>query len=190
MYVQGTNMTLPLNELSNQPAQAIVAFYFDQHPDSSGRMIEDIWTWDYQKLEYTHDYIQWLFPLKQKSQFNLNAPVLNDEVIQTFRTNEDLRIRLKKSLQVMLSFYGLQCTEISADIEISKTDEYQERKQNWVKQGNHNYLRITRIITSLRILGLESYAQAFIKCLTQIYYEDSKNIGSKTYVYWKSAVEC
>lgn len=91
----------------------------------------------------------------------------------------------------MLRFYGLQCNEIgNADMEIVKSDEYQKRKPDWVEQGNHNYLRITRILTSLSILGLESYTQAFFKCLTQIYYEDSKNIGSKTYVYWKSAVEC
>jgi hypothetical protein len=55
-----------LNEL---PA-SILTFYQGQSPDSSGRMIETIWSWDYQKLEYTHDYIQWLFPLKEKSRFN------------------------------------------------------------------------------------------------------------------------
>lgn len=179
------------NELTNQPSEAIVAFYLSQRPDSVGRMIEDIWSWDYQKLEYTHDYIQWLFPLKEKSRFNLNAPVMNDEAIQAFRTNEQLRIRLSQSLKMMLKFYGLQCNESGvADIEIAKSDEYQERKPNWVERGNHNYLRITRILTSLSILGLENYAQAFFKCLNQIYNEESKNIGSETYAYWKRAVGC
>ena len=168
----------------------IVAFYQGQSPDSSRRMIEDIWSWDVQKLEYTHDYIQWLFPLKEKSQFNRNAPVLNDEVIKAFRTNEQLRMRFKKSLEVMLGFYGLQCNELSnTDVKITKSDEYQERKQNWIEEGNHNYLRITRILTSLRLLGLENYAQAFFNCLNQIYSEESRNIGSKTYAYWKAALE-
>lgn len=181
---------LPHNKLINQPSEVIVGFYLSQRPDSSGRMIEDIWSWDYQKLEYTHDYIQWLFPLKQKSRFNLKAPVLNDEVIRAFITNERLKIRLSESLKVMLRFYGLQCNEHGlADIEITKSDEYQERKSNWVEQKNHNYLRITRILTSLSILGLENYAQAFFKCLSQIYTEESKNIGSETYAYWKSAVK-
>lgn len=181
---------LPPNELINQGSEVIVAFYLSQRPDSSGRMIEDIWSWDYQKLEYTHDYIQWLFPLKEKSRFNLNVPVLNDEVIRSFRTNERLKIRLSESLKVMLGFYGLQCNEHGiADIEITKSDEYQERKSNWVEQKNHNYLRITRILTSLSLLGLENYAQAFLKCLNKIYPEESKNIGSETYAYWKSAVK-
>jgi hypothetical protein len=176
--------------MPNKASEEILGFYLSQHPDSAGRMIEDIWLWDYRKLEYTHDYIQWLFPLEDKSRFNTNAPVLNDEVIQAFRTNEQLRIRLVKSFKVMLQFYGLQCQERSnAEIEIHKSDEYQERKLNWIEEGNHNYLRITRILTSLRLLGLENYAQAFFECLNQIYLEESKTIGSKTYTYWKRAVE-
>lgn len=171
-------------------ASAIFAFYQGQSPDSSGRMIENIWLWDYQKLEYTHDYIQWLFPLKEKSRFNQNAPVLNDEVIQSFRTNENLRLRLKKSLEVMLHFYGLQCNELgNTDIEITKSREYQERKLNWISKGNHNYLRLTRILTCLRLLGLEKYAQALFQCLNQIYLEESQNIGSETYAYWQSAAK-
>lgn len=174
----------------NQASEDILTFYEGQSPDSSGRMIENIWSWDYQKLEYIHNYIQWLFPLTKKSEFNWNAPVLNDEVIQAFRTNEQLRMRLRKSLQVMLRFYGLQCNELSnTDIEITKSEEYSERKLDWIEEGNHNYLRITRILASLTLLGLENYAQAFFKCLDQIYSEESKFIGSKTYDYWKSGVE-
>jgi len=173
--------------MSNEVSENILAFY-QGRPDSSARMLEDIWLWDYQKLEYTHDYIQWLFPLKEKSRFNRNAPILNDEVIQAFRTDEQLRVRLRKSLEVMLQFYGLQYNKFDdKGIEITKSDNYPERKLNWIEEGNHNYLRLTRILTSLRLLGLEDYAQALFKSLNQIYLEESKKIGSKTYAYWKSA---
>ena len=180
---------LPPNELINKPIEVIVAFYLSQRPDSSGRMIEDIWLWDYQKLEYTHDYIQWLFPLKQKSRFNAHAPTLNHEFIQAFMTNQELQIRLAKSLKVMLTFYGLQCFEGNFDVKITKSDEHEERKNDWISIGNHNYVRLTRILTSLRMLGLSNYAQALFKCLEQIYQEESKSIGSKTYAFWKNAVE-
>ena len=176
--------------MSNEVSENILAFYQGRSPDSSGRMLEDIWLWDYQKLEYTHDYIQWLFPLKEKSRFNRNAPILNDEVIQAFRTDEQLRLRLRKSLEVMLHFYGMQCNKFDElGIEITKSDNYLERKLNWIEEGNHNYLRLTRILTSLRLLGLEDYAQALFKCLNKIYIEENKNIGSKTYSYWESAAE-
>lgn len=84
--------------MPNPMSEAILAFYQGDSTDSEGRIIETIWSWNYQKLEYTHDYIQWLFPLKERSRFNQNAPVLNEEVIQAFRTSNELKKRLKKSL--------------------------------------------------------------------------------------------
>lgn len=173
----------------NKTSEEFLAFYLNRCPDAEGRMIEEIWSWNYQTLEYTHDYIQWLFPLKERSRFNWKAPILNEQIIQAFRTNEQLRVHLKKSLKVMLKFYGLQCNECSnLDVEIIKSDEYQERKANWIELGNHNYLRLTRILTSLSILGLENYAQALFKCLDQIYSEETRNLGSETYTYWKRAI--
>ena len=93
--------------MSNSTKQnKILAFYLGQQPDSQGRAIEDIWSWDYQKLESVHNYIQWLFPLREKSRFYSSAPTLNDEVIQAFRTSEELRNRLVHSFTVMLAFTG------------------------------------------------------------------------------------
>lgn len=175
--------------MSHTTPEDILAFYRGQSPDSKGRMIEEIWSWDYQRLEYTHDYIQWIFPLKEPSQFNWRAPVLDDNVVQAFRTNEQLRMRLLHSFKVMLRFYGLQCNEISGRaIDITQSDEYPERKLNWIEPKNHNYLRITRILTSLRILGLENYALAFFNCLNQICQEEGETIGSVTYSYWERTV--
>lgn len=180
---------LPDNSLYIKPEEVLVAFYLNQRPDSEGRMIEEIWCWDDESLEYTHDYIQWLFPLKQRSRFNPDAPLLNDAVIQAFRTNEQLRSHLRKSLKVMLSFYGLQGNERNnGHIEVTQSDEYRERKTVWLNRGNHNYLRITRILTSLNLLGLEYYAQAFFNCLDQIYSEEGDRIGSETYTFWKNTV--
>jgi hypothetical protein len=175
--------------MANAASNDILAFYQGQSADSEGRMLENIWSWDYQELEYTHDYIQWLFPLKEKSRFNRNAPILNEQVIEAFRTSEKLRANLIKSLNVMLQFYGLQCHQLNeTDIEITKSEEYQARKLDWIEQGNHNYLRLTRILTSLKLLGLENYAQALFKCLNKIYLEEGENIGSQTYIYWTKSV--
>lgn len=64
--------------MPNVESQDILSFYQGKSPDSEGRMLENIWSWDYQELEYTHDYIHWLFPLKESSRFNPNAPLLNN----------------------------------------------------------------------------------------------------------------
>lgn len=175
--------------MSNNTPEDILPFYQGQSPDSKGRMIEEIWSWDYQRLEYTHDYIQWLFPLEEPSQFNWRAPVVDDNVVHVFWTNEQLRMRLLHSFKVMLQFYGLQCNEINGRaLNITKSDEYPQRKSNWIEPNNHNYLRITRILTSLRLLGLENYSLAFFNCLNQIYLEEGETIGYVTYSYWERAV--
>ena len=170
----------------------ILAFYLGQQPNSQGRTIEDIWSWNYYKLESVHNYIQWLFPLQEKSRFNTSAPTLDDRTIQAFRTNEDLKNRLVTSLKVMLVFYGLECREGEngkiGEVVIVKSGEYLSRNREWIEICNHNYLRLTRILTSLTTLGLENYALALFKCLDEIYNENKETIGLKTYTFWKNAV--
>ncbi|MCU0546397.1 MAG: opioid growth factor receptor-related protein [Oscillatoriaceae cyanobacterium Prado104] len=167
----------------------ILAFYLGQQPNSQGRAIEDIWSWNCENLESVHNYIQWLFPLREKSRFNTNAPTLSDRAIQAFRTSDELRNRLAKSLKIMLAFYGLECLEgQDGKIVIVKSGEYLSRSREWLERFNHNYLRLTRILTSLRILGLENYAVALFRCLDEIYKENQENIGGETYSYWKNAV--
>ena len=63
---------------------AFIQFYQGQQPDNRGRMISEILEWDGELLEKAHDYIQWLFPLRDQSAFNATAPVLDDAQV-----NED-----------------------------------------------------------------------------------------------------
>ncbi|MFN6558354.1 MAG: opioid growth factor receptor-related protein [Nostoc sp. ChiSLP01] len=168
----------------------IIPFYLGEQPDSEGRKITEIWAWDFEELEYVHDYIQWLFPLTEPSAFNLHAPIIDEQVIQSFHSNLSLRQNLLRSFTVMLEFYGLQRHESKGKkIIISKSEDYGNRKGEWICMFNHNYLRITRILKCLMTLGLENEAQGFYECLRQIYQEDSNQIGSKTFHYWTIAVK-
>jgi hypothetical protein len=45
----------------------LVSFYDGSGPDGNGRTLEEILQWDAEKLERSHDYIQTLFPLPEKS---------------------------------------------------------------------------------------------------------------------------
>lgn len=176
-------------ESTQHPAGGILAFYLSQHPDNVGRKIEDIWQWDYQKLGGVHNYIQWLFPLLEKSRFNSDAPVLTEPVIAAFRSSNELQKRLGTSFRVLLNYYGLECGENEGKIKIIKSAQYPQRKKTWVSPRNHNYLRITRILTSLTLLGLKNHAKAFLSCLEEIYQEEGAPIGIDTYTYWKNALK-
>jgi Opioid growth factor receptor (OGFr) conserved region len=168
----------------------LIPFYLGESADSRGRTIAQIWEWDVEDLECTHDYIQWLFPLAEQSIFNENAPIVNDEIVRSFQTDRRLPANLLKSFEVMLNFYGLRLPKNSADrIEINRAKNYSIRRQEWVNPFDHNYLRITRILKCLIAFGLTDAAIAFYQCLEQIYREDSERIGGETFQYWTNAIK-
>lgn len=168
---------------------ALLSFYRGESTNPEGRKLEDIWIWQRDRLENVHNYIQWLFPLPEPSRFNATAPLLDEEVIQAFLSNKELRKRLFRSFKLMLDFYGLQCvTSKALGVQISKADNFNSRKPFWLRPMNHNHLRITRILRSLTLLGLSAYSKAFLICLQELYQEDPKAIDPKTMGFWEKAV--
>ena len=77
-------------------------------PDARGRPLRDILAWEDPRLEGCHNYIQMLFPLPEGSPFNLDAPVVDREVFEAFRSREELRAGLRSSFERMLAFYGFE----------------------------------------------------------------------------------
>lgn len=55
-------------------------------------------------LEYTHDYIQWLFPIPEGGPDNDFAPVLTSDAALWFDRNPEPRAQQKKSLDRMIDF--------------------------------------------------------------------------------------
>lgn len=167
---------------------ALLQFYLGQRTDSAGRMIDDILVWDDNLLEDTHDYIQWLFPLRERSAYNATAPLLDEACVQAFRSNEELRTRLKSSFSVLLKFYGFTRKEENGQVVVSRTDAFFRKAENWLTPHNHNFLRITRILKCLTTLGLPQDAAAFEKALEEVYGEYEAIIGKETLRYWREAV--
>ena len=162
----------------------IVDFYSGKARDTSGRSLKEIEAWDYHELESVHNYIQWLFPLPEPSRFNPHAPVLDAEQIAEFQSNAELRTQLLASFDKMLGFYGFERNNLS----IMRSDLWEERSRNWLRFGNHNHLRLTRILRSLSILGLKDYAQALFEALNAVSSENPDAISGTTLGYWKSAL--
>jgi len=169
---------------------AIVRFYDGQEPDDRGRYLSEIQAWPDERIEAVHDFIQWMFPLAERSGANPAAPILDDDTIRQFRSRPELRDRLKVSFLRMLRFYGLRYNSAAT---VERAENFPERSRNWLSPWNHNHLRITRILKSLRILGLEREATAFFECLAGIYYDQTtaclKTISEETFCYWRSAAQ-
>lgn len=172
------------------PDNSLLTFYSGLGPDDRGRFLHEIQNWPDEDLEITHDYIQWLFPLRERSAFNLRAPILDAKTIAAFRANPKLRTNFKASFIRILTFYGFTLLE-DPPVRVIPASSFPERAENWLTPGNHNYLRITRILKSLRLLGLEQEALAFFRCLSALYHRESAGgfspISHENFEYWRDA---
>jgi hypothetical protein len=168
------------------PSNAIIAFYAGQRPDHRGRLLSAIQSWDFDQLEDVHDFMQWLFPLPEPSPVNPVAPTLDRATIEEFRRRSDLQATLLVSFRTMLAFYGF---DLVSDMppQIRRGAHFAERSANWLSPNNHNHLRITRVLRTLRLLGLEAHAQAFFKALDAVYKEMPSKITATTYDFWQRA---
>ena len=170
------------------PETAIIEFYREHCADHSGRRLSTIHALRPEELEQSHDYIQWLFPLPEPSSANPYAPVLLESDIVEFAQDEHLKARLLQSLAVMLHFYGLDLRDTADGPKITGSEDFVARSRVWLRPYNHNFLRISRILRSLALLGCNSHAMALFDCLKGIYRDHSGVIGDRTFRYWKSAV--
>lgn len=62
---------------------------------------------------------------------------------------------------------------------------YKDRVMEWVYPNSHNYLKITRILKSLRLIGLQEYSSNFLEALESVYNLYPDKIG-KSIDYWRS----
>lgn len=164
----------------------ILEFYSGKpfiHP--LGFTIDYVWAWNWDVLETQHDYIQWLFPLTTRSAAIPRSPIITQDEVKEFKEDVELKKKLLKSLQVMLDFYGFSL-ESSGRIHIDESLNYKAGR--WISAVNHNYWRISRILSSLSLLGLPQYAKELHTALCEIYKKYPDQIGASTMKYWDAAI--
>jgi hypothetical protein len=163
---------------------AIVRFHKGEAADDRGRTLDAILAWDDDRLEAVHDYIQWLFPLDEPSRFNPTAPLLTPADRAAFR-QPALAANLRRALERMLAFYGL-VLQPTMPPQVTRSDQWRDRSAVWLYAGNHNLLRLTRIIRSLALLGQPELARALCDALRK---ECEGRVTAVTLEYWKEATD-
>jgi hypothetical protein len=165
--------------------------------DAHGRTLDQILGWNDDQLEYSHNYIQTIFPLPEESGFGHTAPVVDEETMLIISQSPELQSNLLRALKRMLAFYGFDAKDKpisgSSDNDVSHLDITPMRNcergfSRWVKRIDHNHLRITRIIRSLRVLGLPDAAKDLFDALMEVY-ETRSVIGSTSVAFWTRAME-
>lgn len=163
----------------------LLEFYRGERPDAEGRMLMDILAFDDESLEEAHDFIQWLFPLTEPSRFNPDAPVLSAADIAAFYAEPSLCANLHRSFERILPFLGLTLT---AEGEVVEAANFAARVPDIWSTPNHNWLRITRILRSLVLLGLQDLARALFQRLDALYTRRRYPIDDVTFSYWSEAI--
>jgi hypothetical protein len=169
---------------------SVVEFYSGASRDHRGRTLEELLGWPDDRLEAVHDFIQWLFPLPEASPVNPYAPLLTRDAVEAFHTRPELRARLRASLERMLKFYGLELRDTAPDSppEVVPAKNFSARSANWLRPGNHNLLRITRMLKCCTLAGLDTEARAFLQRLEAIHGEHRGGITAESLRYWREAV--
>jgi hypothetical protein len=151
-----------------ESAGPLHAFLSGNGRDGRGRLVADVLGFSDHELERHHDFIQWLFPLPVRSSAQPNAPVLDDAQIAAIRDDPDATANLSRGSERMLRFYR-------------DTDA-------WLCLADHNHLRITRIIRSLKLLvGLDA-ARAFYETILALHRDAGSPINAASLRFWKEAV--
>lgn len=180
------------HQMVQRPSR-ILDFYADMRTDDKGRTLADIQGWDDEKLEGCHDQIQWMFPVPERSRFNISAPVLTKDVIEQFRLDPQMKANLRTSFLRMMKFYGFAVQHQNfpvADNPVKVIAPF-DFDALWLSPSDHNHLRLTRIIRSLRLLGLENESMALFLCLAKIWGREQKKdkprITDDTLGWWLRA---
>lgn len=166
----------------------ITEFYAGTGTDHAGRTLADIMAFDDVELERVHDFIQWMFPLREASRFNPNAPILTQQDVDEFLSSAKLQDNLLASLRKMCAFYGLSLDRNENDTGWDMT-LVADGKPWWASPHDHNLLRLTRILTSTRVLGLKGMSSMLLMHLEQIARSYPGSIPGSTIKFWKATKE-
>ncbi|KAI5858742.1 opioid growth factor receptor conserved region-domain-containing protein [Tricharina praecox] len=172
---------------------ALLRFYLPPYTgrDHRGRTLPQILLLPDRDLEFLHDWIQWLFPLPESSAYSPFAPILTFTDVCAFRTSADLRNALRRSFARVLEFLGFVVgSEGEGEGEgVVRTERWGRNAKFWWRARDHNHLRITRVLRSLRVLGLDWEAQVLWMALRRAKVELGERgaPGEVSYKFWRRA---
>jgi hypothetical protein len=146
----------------------ITSFLAGTGTDHRGRKLRDILEFQDDALEATHDYIQWLFPLPERSTFNASAPVLTSKDIDELCRSPDARANLEAAAERMLEFY--------------------RSNAHWLTAADHNHLRISRIIRSLGLVLGQKEAQRFHDEIMRLVNAAGPPVSADALAFWRRAL--
>lgn len=138
-------------------------------PNGDGRFIDEVLALDDTQIEHVHTFIQWLFPLDEPSRAQPQSPVLLKGEVELIRQSNLAQQNLVMATERMLAFYRLN--------------------RHWHGRFDHNHLRISRIIASLRLLRGEFAAAMFLREIENLVEKGGNLVSTESRKYWRRALD-
>lgn len=148
--------------------KTLIDFLKGTGKDKHGRTHNEIINFSDEQLESVHNYIQWLFPLREMSEAVMGSPYLdNEEEIKIIQEDLSIQENFVRALVRMEMFY--------------KDNDF------WLQPNDHNHLRITRILKSISLLNSKENAQEFYNFIMRRV-KEFQPVTEESLEYWKNAI--
>ena len=164
LSVKATSVKTPTTTQTQEDPKNLIPFFQGKGKNLHGFSLDEILRFNDKEMEAHHNFIQWIFPTKQKSGSNASAPILNEGLIKAMRADPLVQKNLVLSFEKMLDYYGLKLE----GSKVVKASNFSSRKKYWTINGGHNLLRMTRIINSMATLGQRELAKSYYDCIADI----------------------
>jgi len=160
-------------------ANNVLSFLRGKGTAGPGRTLKVILSWDNDKLERAHDWVQWCFPTDVDSKVHPGGPMLTKRSIELASADVNVLNAVRSCFKRFLGFLGFELVHVSESrakvrkIRGSDPNSFEARKRVcWIvncADGNHNWKRISRALQCLRLLAMRVEVSAFYERLERLW---------------------
>jgi hypothetical protein len=183
--VSKTPVKIEIPQVKTRPQTSLLSFYRGRAVGMHNLTLDQLLEKPDDQLTAIRGYSAWLFPLWIPSTNVPDAPVVDANIIKAFQTEEVIKKNFMRAFSRMLTWYGFRYdgTEYG---QVLQADNFAARKAHWLTQSNPHFKTITRILWSMKILGMEQQARAFKSALDEVCVEHENIIPAQIRSSWSA----
>jgi hypothetical protein len=128
---------------------------------AQGHTLQGIIEFNAIEFDTAHDFIQWLFPNRQPSPVNWDAPLLTDLHVEAYVQLPTLRQAVDSALTRFMDFLGIE----EGPQGFTHGQNFEKGSRYWLCPLDHNHRRISRVLTFLCEMGCVERAERWLRYL-------------------------